>query len=203
MIKRILFIGLLLFNDTGNQTADGITRKGIRPAGGLRALSKKTAGFYLWALCFQVNLFYHRFQRRQIKHACFPRHFIQIRTDNRRFHKLKKVLLELPGGRYRELAVQGAREHKGNIDHFNTKNVLTSCFAQKAAAQRSGKHFGKQRKYFYIHTFFLNPAVLWGFLHPCAAPLGQSLLQLISTKSLIGVSRWTLSGSGGAGRQGA
>ena len=34
---------------------------------------------------------------------------LPLTDDNRRFHKLKKVLLELPGGRYRELAVQGAR----------------------------------------------------------------------------------------------
>ena len=41
---------------------------------------------------------------------------LQPLTDNnRRFRKLKKALLELPGGRYEEVEVLSAREHKDNI----------------------------------------------------------------------------------------
>ena len=40
---------------------------------------------------------------------------LPLTDDNRRFQKLKKALLELPGGRYEEVEVRAAREHKGNI----------------------------------------------------------------------------------------
>ncbi len=40
---------------------------------------------------------------------------LPLTDDNRRFRKLKKALLELPGGRYQEVEVLTAREHKGNI----------------------------------------------------------------------------------------
>lgn len=41
---------------------------------------------------------------------------LQPLTDNtRRFRKLKKALLELPGGRYQEVDVISTREHKGNV----------------------------------------------------------------------------------------
>ena len=41
---------------------------------------------------------------------------LQPLTDNnRRFRKLKTALLELAGGRYEEVEVVSAREHKGNI----------------------------------------------------------------------------------------
>ena len=37
-------------------------------------------------------------------------------TDNiRRYKKLKSALLEMPGGRYNEVTVTSAREHKGNV----------------------------------------------------------------------------------------
>ncbi len=40
---------------------------------------------------------------------------LPLTDDNRRFKKLKKALLELPGTRYEEVEVQSVREHKGNI----------------------------------------------------------------------------------------
>lgn len=38
-----------------------------------------------------------------------------LTDDNRRFKKLKQALLELPGGRYEDVAVVSVREHKENI----------------------------------------------------------------------------------------
>lgn len=40
---------------------------------------------------------------------------LPLTDDNRRFKKLKQALLELPGGRYDEVAVQSVRPHKDNI----------------------------------------------------------------------------------------
>ena len=73
-------------------------------------------------------------------------------TDNmRRFKKLKKALLELPGGRYNEVAVVSAREHKGNvllllegIDDRNQaerlKNVYL-CVRPEDAVKPKGSYF--------------------------------------------------------------
>lgn len=40
---------------------------------------------------------------------------LPLTDNNRRFRKLKRALLELPGGRYDEVEVVSTREHKGNI----------------------------------------------------------------------------------------
>ena len=76
---------------------------------------------------------------------------LPLTDDNRRFHKLKKVLLELPGGRYRELAVQGAREHIGNIlltlenvsdrNQAETLKNLYLCVNEEDAVKPKGSYF--------------------------------------------------------------
>ncbi|MBE6112706.1 MAG: 16S rRNA processing protein RimM [Peptococcaceae bacterium] len=40
---------------------------------------------------------------------------LPLTDNNKRFRKLKQALLELPGGRYEEVEVISAREHKSNI----------------------------------------------------------------------------------------
>lgn len=73
-------------------------------------------------------------------------------TDNmRRFKKLKQALLEMPGGRYNDVVVTSAREHKGNvlitlegIDDRNQaerlKNVYL-CVRPEDAVKPKGSYF--------------------------------------------------------------
>ena len=73
-------------------------------------------------------------------------------TDNmRRFKKLKQALLEMPGGRYNDVVVTSAREHKGNVlitleglDDRNQaerlKNVYL-CVRPEDAVKPKGSYF--------------------------------------------------------------
>ena len=76
---------------------------------------------------------------------------LPLTDDNRRFRKLKKALLEFPGGHYREVVVQGAREHKGNIlltlenvsdrNQAETLKNLYLCVNEEDAVKPKGAYF--------------------------------------------------------------
>lgn len=76
---------------------------------------------------------------------------LPLTDDNRRFKKLKKALLELPGNCYEEVEVQSVREHKGNVllalsgvDDRNKAERLKSlylCVNPEDAVKPKGSYF--------------------------------------------------------------